>query len=806
MNEETWVDELLPYGSGHDPLFDAVCRLVFHDRVERMQLGALDQSIAAMVFWLLRQPARHDATAALSIELPRGDHEVPILLGILAQLARIHAHEFLRGSPTDFPGSVTVMGMDTAMQRRLSKVRVEGVALSHGLEVHRVRSDGRLVQPDGGIVRFHPDARRLLYLNTRVGWPSLRGEHGGVAIVDRTSFRNPALFRRALDWSKTHRANRVIVVSDRGDTDTAEALADYASAAFHWNVEAPMRRTLAQVVGPERSRSRLSTNVLIGAEHPSTRITVIESPPIESRLRRGYELLKEAYRIDAQLPHGVAAARRVLNVVNQLVGTVESFNASAALDHRSRSIRSLARAIERTGVRSFPTEWHGYASSRWSGLRKVALELVDLVEADNPKFMGLLATVDLAARRMPDHAIVVRVASEAAAAALVDDLQAFETGLPDADHMRVLPWAERVPWTDAPTVEILPALPPPSRRSLLWSGEATVRILLTYGWEQFVLDRIHVRDVERIQRAIDHTFASVQLGRAPHFPHPTIIEFETIRAQAAARESRETTELSVSLEALTAELDELDNALVDDQDAEHTAASGRGGLEVNACPLTLEPSGEIWWVHCDAAIETLVAGGYRRRRLHDLTPGDQMIVPRGTGREDLFTRLVEAKYRDGDVRDLMLMMDRWRKACRTVIADCDGDLQRVRARLMEFGCKTLTQIEAWSDGRTIAPQHAEDIAAVARAAGDDWLEKNWRRISAAATELRGLNISIGHKVSGAMREVAHGDGPNLRALAGVLGTDAAEVLDEFDVAVLRTIGTSQTVPASQVGTVSAPFS
>lgn len=800
--DESWVDALLRPGSGLDPLLDAVGQVVFRDGRERMQLGALDQSMAAVLFWLLRRPIRGNAIAALSIELPRGKHEVSILLGILTQLARIHAHASAPGSPTDFPGSVTVIGMDTAMQRRLAAVSVERVPLSEGLKVHRVRSDGRLVESGGSIVQFQRQARRLLYLNTRVGWPTLHGEYGGVTIIDRTSFRNPDLLRRALDWGENHRANRVVVVNDRGDSDTNEILADHASAVFHWIIDGPIRQHLVQVLGPRSSRSRLSTNTLMDTECSTLRVTAIEAPGVESRFRDAYNLLKDAYKVDASLPYGVVAARRVLNVLNQLTGTVESFNASAALDHRSRSIRSLYNTVEQSRTGSFPQEWHGYASTRWGSLRKLTLELIELLDADNPKFMALLATVDLVARRMPDHAIVVRVASEAAAAALLDDLLPFETVIPDSERMKVVPWAARVPWADKPTVEILPALPPSSRRPLLWSGEATERIVLSYGWEQFVLERIRRHDVNRIQQALCRTFTGMGLGNAPTWSLSQTLQFDTVSSGPLDHEPGPGLDLSVNLDALIADLDELGYPLGDDQEmsVEKTAESE---IQVEAYPLILEPSGDSWWVHCDEAVETLIAGGYQRLHLQDLKPGDQVIVPRGTGREDLFTRLVEAKYKDVDVRDLMVMMNRWKRACLIVIAECNGDRDRIQERLREAGCSTVTEIERWADGRTIAPQRSEDIVAVARAAGDEWLSKNWRRIAATATELRGLHISIGQRISGAMHEVVHGDGPHLQALADVLGADAAEILDEFDVAELRRVGEPQTVGISVVGTITS---
>ena len=608
IREDAWVDVVLSPTNENDALFAALRKAAFRDEMQRLQLGALDQSLARILFWLLRQAVSRDSPIGLNIELPRGDHEVAILIGILTQVARFYARASAPGSPTDFPGSVSIIGMDTAAQRRLAAVSVEGVQLSEGLQVHRVRSDGRLVRPGGEIVPFQPGTRRLLYLNSRVGWPKLRNEHDGVAIIDRTSFSNARIFRHALDWSKNHQVNRVVVLSDRGDRETVDTLAEQVSEVFHWNVDGPIRQQLAHIVRPEPSRSRLSTNVLLCCSCPVPLSTVVEAPDIESRARRCFSLLQDAYTLDAPLPHGVSSVRHILNVLNQLVGTVESFNESAALDHRSRSIRSLARTVEQTSSQSFPRDWHGFASTRWEALKRLTLELVEHVTADNPKFMGLLATIDLVARRMPGHAVVIRVASEAAATALLDDLHMFENDLPDAKRT-VLSWAKRLPWTDTPTVELLPALPPPSRHSLLWSGEATDRILIGYRWEQFVLERIQQQDAERIEKMVAYTFAKVRLGNPPVWPRLPITVFETVQGGPRVDGELTAAEMDVNLDALTAELDELDTALGDEGEASHGTVREYAEWEIRACSLTLEPSGDVWWVHCDAPVETLIAGG-----------------------------------------------------------------------------------------------------------------------------------------------------------------------------------------------------
>jgi hypothetical protein len=124
--------------------------------------------------------------------------------------------------------------------------------------------------------------------------------------------------------------------------------------------------------------------------------------------------------------------------------------------------------------------------------------------------------------------------------------------------------------------------------------------------------------------------------------------------------------------------------------------------------------------------------------------------------------------------------------------------------LRDEGATTVTQIEAWADGSTLAPNDYEDLARVARLADDEWLNRNWKRVAALVRQVRGSHISLGHAISGAMREVVHGCGPNLDRLADLLGVDAASILDEFDLRVVRAVSAPILVPAATAGSVLPP--
>ncbi|MGH3117533.1 MAG: hypothetical protein ACRDQ2_10580, partial [Gaiellales bacterium] len=190
-----WIDELVPAAEGADLLVDALGRLPLTDDGQVVTLGPADLATLGLIRRTLGATGSN-----LYLELPRGKHDVAILCGLLARLCLLVASQT---GKLGFPrGPVVVVGMNTMVQERLRRIRLAGVQLAEGLVTCRMRSDGRLVNPAGVVtdVRAHPDA--LIYLNTRVGWPSLPPTiRPSVVVIDRTSFASLDILERALTWA-----------------------------------------------------------------------------------------------------------------------------------------------------------------------------------------------------------------------------------------------------------------------------------------------------------------------------------------------------------------------------------------------------------------------------------------------------------------------------------------------------------------------------------------------------------------------------------------------------------------------------
>lgn len=792
---DKWVDRLLPVG---DRLFDAVSDLSLSDRGQKVRLGAIDQSIAAVLFSMMREGGTGRSPKTLLIHVPRAAQDIAMLVGILAQLGRKYANLTAPGSCADLGGSVVIVGMDTAVQEKLGGISIERVALSEGLEVHRVRSDARLVRPSGEIVSFHPGVQRVLFLNTRVGWPRLKGEEDGLAVIDRTSFRSPEILRTAIKWSLSHSVRHLVVISDQGDMESEDIVRELDPSALIWSVIPELSSTLVRVVGTEATRSPFSTNVLLNRSGVKLRVTEIAALQIEQLFRECYDLLRRAREVDELLPYPLAAARRTLNVLNQLLGTGHSYNLAAALDHRSKSLRSLETAVHDVHASAFSGAWRSFAATRWARLRDSTLELLRIVNEDNPKFFGLLVTLDRLPREFPGRPIRVRVGSEAAASALIDDLLGFDIDATQG-QISIAPWNKRLPSCETDALEILPAVPPLSRRAQLWSSEATDRFVILYEWERRFLDRLVRADRAGDQENLSRAFLSLNLGPAPVLGEAVVETFDRVRMGGRIDPQSGERGFEVDLEALTSDLEGLAVATEDDGQGGESTPTSSGSF---ATGVGIElMSGSIWWVRAGSLVERLIGDRYHRTSLEHLEAGNTVIIPRGTGRDELFTRLVAAKHRDQDVQDLMDVLARWRRACRSVIEKCGNDPAVVERELVAAHCSVTSRLYSWADGTTIGPEDDRDIERVAMIAGDEWLTRNWRRIARIASELRGLHISIGQRISGALREVEVGEGPNLSALARLLGTDASEILDEFDIATVNRILAPREIAGSLIGRV-----
>jgi hypothetical protein len=180
-----------------------------------------------------------------------------------------------------------------------------------------------------------------------------------------------------------------------------------------------------------------------------------------------------------------------------------------------------------------------------------------------------------------------------------------------------------------------------------------------------------------------------------------------------------------------------------------------------------------------------------------------LLIPRGGTRDELYARLLHAAHQDADVLAVTTLLDRFRAAMRTLHAQ-SGTWEDVARDLRHKGSSVQTgrTCQNWATGAVIAPDDIMDIRRVAWLAGNNSLILNraWERLGTVAQQLRRMHQGLGRIVSGAIGEAASGRaGDDIRKLSDLCGgIDPTEILEEFEVRQIRSVGPTAVIPSSQL--------
>lgn len=791
----SWLDELALSESSMRGMLNRLHAVELRDYGQRIMPGPVDTASMTLVRRTLATEGEN-----LLLALPRGVHDFAIFCGLVIQLIRVGARASDSSSRLGFDGPVVVVGLDTQILRRLRDVTVASHHLGLTLLPLRLRSDGQITHASGSLrpppSRWLAASDRVLYLNTRVGWPRLpEGITAGVIVIDRTSFRDERIFDRALAWAKTNGAGTTVVIADLGDKLTTERLRSLGKLSIWPWVPKLLRRASSASTG-EYGDSALLTNRLLGTRRANIEVALCVAPLVEPLFTRCFARLAAARKVKAPYPRPLVAVKRLLNHLVSCVGSVEEYDQWAALDHRTSSLASLRLAIERSDTRAFHGPWRGFGETRWAELRLEALQLHDAVNQENPKLFALALLLDELHQAIEPPDVVVRVTNQAAGNALATDLldYGFEMSQDDGP-LTWAPLARRFPWAGQERIEVYPGTPAPWRRTALWTGEGTRGVFLTYQFERRWLNASLELLARETRSTLAGAFERFSLGPLPPIAWP---ESATVAHTFEVQESPS--------ETLTAAVDLAFDltALFDvDQDDHHVRRRGAtDGVRIKGVPIEVEPGGEWWWVRVNDSVEVLRRGIYRELAPNKLRAGDLIIVPRGEGRDALFARIIEARHSKGDLRAFETALSRIGRAVRSVYLASGGRWSEVRRKMRDRGSSVSPQaIRRWGMGETIAPRDAEDIKRIGNLAGDEILIKQHTQIAHIAEEIRSLHRKIGRVLSAAMKEAIDGGGPNVNALADILGfADVEELLDEFHLRTVLRVDKTKEIPSHLIGT------
>ena len=782
-----WVDDLVPPSGDSYPVLTSVCEAPVTDAGTPVHLGPVDQSCAGLAYHLL------DGRAGTNLVLlfPRGRHELAILLGCVVQLVRLAPRATDDAAGTRFDGPVVVVAMDTLVHERLARIRIANQPSHHALSAGRIRSDGKMVDSEGAVREIVGD--ELLYLNTRVGWPLLpRGVPAGVVIIDRSTFSSAEILDHALGWARRHNARHVIVVGEIGDEGTIEQTRrawGYEPCVWSWT-DAMVSDCLAEL-GPRVDTSSLSANELRGGSK-HREIIRPSTAEIESLSERVLDTVIRASRVHAAFPRSLQTARRLFNGLMQLPGRLETHNRYAALDHRTSALSSLRHRIDSEREPQVGPEWDSFYMARWTDLRLDLLQLYELVEQDNPKFLGVGLALEWIREQDSTASICIRVPSEAAGMALVHDMAELMPEWPiDGESISWHSWSKRLAWNVDGRFEILPAAPPPSLAGLLWSAETSRQLLVLYGFELTAVTRRIERTDELSIRRLNDACKRLEIGNLPTLTVTANIK-EVVEFDQNAPSAQSPVSIAVDLDVMFVDVDTPAVAV-----SERTAAQGD---PMTVVPIVLEPNGHRWLIPENAHVETLVASKVVYLPVDLVKRRMTVVVPRGGGRQELFSRLVTATHQSQELQTFEVLFARWRQACWSAHAAAGHSWTKLEGRMRELGSQVTGQSpRTWALGRVLGPEDPENIRRIGTIAGDPLVEGQYKRIDAMVRQVRSLHMRLGALLSNAMSEALSGGGSNLEQLRALLGgMDPSELLDEFELRSVRSVGAPEQVPGHLV--------
>ncbi|MFH9118491.1 DISARM anti-phage system protein DrmE domain-containing protein [Streptomyces globisporus] len=758
------------------------------------------------------------------LSLPRGRHDLAVLIGIYLQLIRRGA-ELTGGSPCAVPvGPVVVVGLRTNVTVRLAQLAIGQENLSRALRMQRIRGDGRVVDLQGKITRAVDSPSGLFYLNTALGRPPL-GTSVGTVVIDRTSMANDHSWERALAWASEHDAARVVAVADLGTQPGG------SRAWTQWPWSPVLRADVRHTLGHRPAYGPLTSNALL-ARRPAAApgVAVYRHKQLAELLRKVVAgvVAARSVRASESWPQPVADAVCLFNLLWCSWGSIGKQDTWQVLMGRGSGARALARSVSRGTLEGQGGAWGLFRETQWPDLRRGVLNLYELLYDDNPRWDLLLALIDWARASRTGAPILVRTRSRSAAAAVAEALADTLGGDADsllltpqpgaaagsgAGALHVMPYAERLAWDASPRLELHLGAPSPLRTGVLFSGAADEHVAVVEQSEYTWLQRSTDRALSSWHEQIRQTSAALKLGEVPE---PMTLSLPVAYGPVDLSRPFSVTEdppqhdsrLALDLSALFEDYDAPAQAMGTPDAPGRSATTAADDLVPVTAVLT-EPEGAVLWLRSDEPVDVLVGQRYAKIPVASLTPGSRLLHARGDGQSRLHDRLVMVMHDSAEVTAMDTMIGFFRQAI-TAVYEQRGSWPDVLAALKNLGSEVSSwqAVSKWADGSVIAPEDPKDIHRVALLARDTRLTAGgtWQRLARMAEELRRLHRALGHTAAAAMTEAAGGtEGPALRQLKTLCsGIDVSEILEEFDLVVVRRIGGQKGMSAAALGRVPGP--
>ncbi|GAB3244398.1 DISARM anti-phage system protein DrmE domain-containing protein [Kineosporia babensis] len=800
-----YLDALAPADPGDYELIDRINRARLRDEGRPVPLGSLDEVLFNLVIEVLESCGKN-----LLLSMPAGKQDLGIALGIYLQLNRRGQAFMQRRNPDAMAGPVVVLGHNLNLTKRLRNIKMGSHDLSQGIVAGRVRGDGQVTSLTGILSPARVWRHGLLYLNTSLGYPELEQVHPEVAIVDGTTLRRAESIERALDWCSRQNAERILLLTELGSEPLEVVAADPSWRSF------PLTPSLIQDVRDSLDESTpggaLSASALTVTRRLAPGIAVYRAPALAVARRNALSAIAAARKIPAPRPRSIQNAVRLVNALCSLWGSPKTADRVAIAQGASFSISTMFRRVEADMGTDQHGVWAAFRETRWTDLRRACLDMAGLIFEKNPRLALLESLIAWAEANRPGAPLRIRTVGRSAALALEHDLHTAGIvldSLPESSvsHVSIHPQGERLPWATTPALELHLGPPPPWRRASLLAASATEHVVALecdeVSWFMSSLTMLSASWKMDLQEFSEETDLEFPSGAAEVSTRRVFgpISIDSRREREAASQLVELPDFDLAA-LLAAFTETVRDAVEDPEEADYVRPA------VRARKLILEPDARRYYLPLDAKVEVLSGGDYAVVPLSDLTAGMAVLLSRGESRGNLFARLKLAAYSEIDVLAANLLLERFRQAVRELY-DQEGSWSKVSRAIQRYGSQVASGAACsnWAKGTSIAPEDVDDIRRVFWAVGRNEMtaDGTWQRLGAIAQELRNMHRGLGQVISSAIDEAARGRlGPSCQIIQERCGFDPLEVLEEFQVARVRSIGPSELIQHSQLRLVLQP--
>jgi hypothetical protein len=147
-----------------------------------------------------------------------------------------------------------------------------------------------------------------------------------------------------------------------------------------------------------------------------------------------------------------------------------------------------------------------------------------------------------------------------------------------------------------------------------------------------------------------------------------------------------------------------------------------------------------------------------QKKVKDISTGDFLLFRESSSR-NIIREMADLGLQKSGNAELRNTASQWRKALEKIFESNNKSYSKVKAELKKYGCdRNELTIKNWlTDDNQIAPGEDTDILAIAEAAQDNDLKRNFDNVKEAVSQIRGAHIKAAKQVANLLEKRIKGD-------------------------------------------------